>query len=285
MEEYIIKASDGTGLFVRNWLPEGAPKGIITLVHGLGEHGGRYGHVAQIFNENGFVFNSFDVRGHGRSGGIRGHVPSYDALMKDIDTALADISSKYPGIPHILYGHSLGGNQVLNYLLREASKPGKMPRLEGVIATGPALRVVKPPSAIIRLAAKILNVISPSMQMDNGLNADDLSHISSVVEKYRNDELVHPKATPRLYTGLTAAGEWAMEHAAEATIPCLVMHGGEDHITSPAASAQFSETGGKLYTFKQWDGLYHEIHNEESYPEVVDFMIKWIDKVISTKAG
>ncbi len=280
MQEYIIKAADGTGLFACNWLPEGQPCGIITLVHGIGEHSGRYGHIAEIFNKNGFVFNSFDLRGHGKSGGKRGYTPTKDSFMKDIDAILYDISEKYPGLPHFLYGHSMGGSLAINYVLREASKPDKKPVLTGLIATGPWLRLVSPPNGTVRLFANIMNVFNPSMQMDNNVDANQLSHVADIATKYASDELVHHKITPRMFTGVYKAGLWALDNAAAMPIPCLIMHGGADGITSPAASAQFASSAGQHCTFRQWEGLYHEIHNEAIYPEVVDFILKWIEGIM-----
>src|SRR5512142_2733677 len=133
IKEWSWKSSDGLDMYARQWAPSGTVKSSVVLVHGLGEHSARYDHVAAALGEGGVALLGFDLRGHGRSGGLRGHTPSYEALMDDITVFLGQAESRYPGLPRFLYGHSLGGNLVLNYTLR------RKPTLHGVIATGPWL--------------------------------------------------------------------------------------------------------------------------------------------------
>ena len=129
--EWNWKSSDGIEMYSRGWLPAGKPKAAIVLVHGHGEHVGRYEHVGAALTGGGYALLGFDLRGHGRSGGPRGHTPSYEAYMDDIAAFLAQAGERHPGLPRFLYGHSLGGNLVLNYVLR------RRPDLTGVIVTGP----------------------------------------------------------------------------------------------------------------------------------------------------
>src|SRR5512137_2011524 len=136
--EFTQQALDDVQFYFQGWQPETPPKAVVCLVHGLGEHTGRYAHVAAALNDAGYALLGFDLRGHGKSGGPRGHTPTYDALMDDIGRLLAEAGQRYPGQQQFLYGHSLGGNLVLNYALRR--KPG----LAGVIATSPALRPATP---------------------------------------------------------------------------------------------------------------------------------------------
>ena len=136
------QSADGLQLVGRSWEPAGEPRAVVCLVHGLGEHCGRYQHVAAALTEAGFAVLACDQRGHGRSAGKRGVIPSYDALMDDIGLLLEQASQRYPGKPRFLYGHSLGGNEVINYTLR------RKPALAGVVATSPGLRTAfKPPAA------------------------------------------------------------------------------------------------------------------------------------------
>ena len=139
--EFAQQAPDGVQFYFQSWQPETPAKAIACLVHGLGEHSGRYAHVGAALNVAGYALLGFDLRGHGKSGGPRGHTPSYETLMDDIGRLLAEARQRYPGQPQFLYGHSLGGNLVLNYALRR--KPG----LAGVIATSPAIRTATPPPA------------------------------------------------------------------------------------------------------------------------------------------
>ena len=112
------RSKDGLSFYVQGWEPEKKPKAVVALIHGLGEHIGRYKHVGEALNNAGYVLIGFDLRGHGKSGGVRGHVPSYKAVMDDIADFMALVEKRYPGLPHFLYGHSMGGNEVINFCLR-----------------------------------------------------------------------------------------------------------------------------------------------------------------------
>ena len=139
----------------RGWAPQGALKAAIMLVHGHGEHVARYDHVAAALAEKGYAVLGFDLRGHGKSGGPRGHTPSYDALKDDIASFSQQTEQRYAGLPHFLYGHSLSGNLVLNYALR------RKPDLHGVIATGPWLKLAFDPPASQVTLGRLMNGIAP----------------------------------------------------------------------------------------------------------------------------
>ncbi len=268
--EWTWKSSDGVNFYACEWAPSGSPRACILLIHGLGEHIGRYGHVAAALTGAGYALLGFDLRGHGKSGGPRGHAPSYDALMDDITAFIAQVESRHPGLPRFLYGHSLGGNLVLNYPLRRSSD------LHGVIATGPWLRLAfQPPPARVRLA-RVMNVLAPSFSQDNGLHPADLSHDQSVVTAYVQDPLVHRMISARLFVSLYDSGLWALDHAAGFPIPALLMNGAEDHIISALALREFAEKAGQKATVKIWDGLYHEIHNENLQAEVFKVIVDWL---------
>ena len=140
MEELNWKNQEGISLFACHW-PVDKPKAVISMVHGLGEHIGRYDHVARWFNQNQVAVVGHDHQGFGKSGGRRGHVSRLDSVLDDIDLALAEARNRYPDVPQFLYGHSLGGNLILNYTLR------RKPVLTGVIATGPWIRLAFPAPA------------------------------------------------------------------------------------------------------------------------------------------
>ncbi|NLG83807.1 MAG: alpha/beta hydrolase, partial [Firmicutes bacterium] len=246
-------------------------KGWILIVHGLGEHGGRYGHVAEAFNLRGYAAAAFELRGHGRSGGKRGDLPSYEAMMDDIRLVLDGMASSHPGRPGFLYGHSMGGNLVLNFALR------RKPALAGVIASSPWLRLAYEPRPLDLLLARALRRLYPSFTKSNGLPAAYLSHDERVAKDYLDDPLVHDRVSVRLYLAMKEAGEWAVAHAPEFPLPLLLMHGDGDRITSFAASAEFSRRMAREHTFKQWSGFYHEPHNETGRTEVLDFVVDWVE--------
>ena len=269
--EWKWKSRDGLELLARGWKPEN-PKAVVVLVHGLGEHSNRYQHVAQAFNASGYAMQAFDVRGHGDSGGARGHTPAYESLMNDITDFIDDARKRYPGLPVFLYGHSMGGNQAINYSLRSPQV------LKGVIATGPWLRLAFDPPVAKIMVAKILNGIAPSFSLASGLSQEALSRDPEVVRKYATDPLVHDRISVKLYTSLYGNGLWALEHAADLKIPMLLMHGSADKLTSAPASQEFAKKAGSLVTLRIWDGFYHEIHNEPEKAEVIQAMIAWLDQ-------
>jgi len=272
--EFRFKTFDGLQLFAQSWQPETKSRAVVCLVHGMGEHSGRYGHVADRLTKAGHIIFAFDLRGHGRSKGQLGHSPSYEALLNDIDFLLGEAEKHFPQLPRFLYGHSLGGNLVLNYVLRRQS------HLKGVIATDPWLRLAFEPPRFKIILAQITNYIWPSFSQKNGLDTKVLSRDPEVVHAYENDPLVHDHISSRMFIGIYQSGYWALEHASEFSLPLLLMHGGDDKIISVKASHEFANTKTKNCTLKIWDGLYHEIHNEPEKEEVFKFLIDWLDKEV-----
>jgi len=268
------ESNDGINFYSRTWEPDAnaQAKAVVALVHGHGEHIGRYENVARALTNAGYVLAGYDSRGHGKSTGPRGHIPSYDTLMDDIGAFISMLGEKHSGQPVFLYGHSQGGNQVINYALR------RHPKIAGVIATGPWLKLAFEPHPIKVTLGRIMNNIFPSFTQASGLDTNGLSHDAEVVRLYDNDPLGHDKISARLFVGMYEAGLWALDHATELALPLLLMHGGADPITSAEASRQFADKAGSHVTLRIWDGMYHEIHNEFEQAEVFKFMIEWLDK-------
>lgn len=257
--------------YVRGWEPGRKPKAFVALLHGLDEHTGRYAHVGEAFAGAGYAMAGFDLRGHGRSGGPRGHTPNYERLLDDLGDFLVQMRARYRGRPVFLYGHSLGGNLVINYALRRKAD------LKGVIATAPWLRVgYQLPAARVALA-RALNVVAPSFTEKSGLETAALSHDAEVVRAYEQDPLVHDRISVRLFTQMDRSGLWALEHAADFPVPLLLMQGTADRLVSARASREFAERAGKRVTWRAWEGWYHEIHNEPQKARVIQVMIRWMD--------
>jgi alpha-beta hydrolase superfamily lysophospholipase len=273
--EWTWKSSDGLEMYSYGWVPKGKPQATIVLVHGHGEHIGRYAHVGAALTEKGYALLGFDLRGHGKSGGLRGHTPCYDALMDDISAFFVQVDGRYPNQPRFLYGHSLGGNLVLNYALR------RKPDLKGVIATGPWLKLAFNPPAVQVMLGRLMNGIAPGFTQASNLETAALSHDTAVVTAYENDPLVHSKISARLFVSIYESGLWALEHAAEFPLPLLLMHGTADRLTSSEASKEFAEKAGKKVTLRLWDGWYHEIHNEPEKAEVFKVMLDWMNARLS----
>ena len=268
--EFKFKTDDGSILYAREWRPESEVRGVICLIHGLGDHSERYPYLAMALTQEGYTLLSYDQRGHGQSLGQRGDVPSYESLLDDIDSFGRESSRRFPNLPLFLYGHSLGGNLVLNYVLRRKSD------FVGVIATSPWLRLAFEPSWLQVKLALVMNKLWPSFSQSNSLVPSALSHDIAVVEAYRVDPLVHNQISARLFMSAYQAGLWAIENAVLFDKPLLLMHGGDDHITSVAATAQFVKQAPQDCTLKIWPGLYHELHNELEKVEIMSYLINWL---------
>lgn len=268
--EWNWKSFDGLGMFSRGWAPEGKPKAVIVLVHGLGEHCGRYDHVGRMLAENGYALLAFDLRGHGKSGGQRGHTPSVEAFMKDIDEMFVQASTRYPGVPQFIYGHSLGGILVLNYVLR------RKPALAGALVSSPGLRTALEGQKAKVALARLLGSLMPTGGFPSGLDANMISRDPQVVERYKQDPLVHDKITFGMARQLMDAIAWAFEHAGEFSVPLLLMHGTADQIAFDRGSKEFAASVKGDCTLKLWEGLYHEPHNEPEKQEVFQFMLDWL---------
>jgi len=263
---------DGVRLYTRQWLPEAPTRAVVVLVHGLGEHCARYDHVAAFLTGHGIQVSSFDHRGHGRSQGTRGHIPSYDHVNGDLDHFLAEAAQASPGRPVFLYGHSMGGAMVLYYGLT------RQPKIAGVICTSPGIGSENPQSQAKILLGKILYRIAPSMTVPNGLDFNNLSHDRAVVQAYQSDPLNTGQVSARLGLDLLNNGPWIVSQAAHWTLPILLMQGGGDHLVSPAATRKFAAGVAKdLITYKEWDGLFHELHNEPEKDQVFQTIQDWID--------
>jgi alpha-beta hydrolase superfamily lysophospholipase len=266
---------DGIEFFIQGWEPDYKPKALIALVHGLGEHTARYAHVGQALTEAGYALVGFDLRGHGKSGGPRGHTSSLDAYMQDIRRFFQLITTRYPVVSQFLYGHSLGGLLSLAYAIQYGKG------LRGVIVTGPALRSALQEQKVKVAMVRLLGSLLPTVTVQNGLDAATLSRDSQVVEAYRNDPLVHHSTSLGFGKAALSAIDLCFKHAGEFPVPLLIMHGKGDKLNYPRGSEEFANlvraAGGDV-TLKLWDSLYHEIHNEPEKAEVFKFMIEWLDQ-------
>jgi alpha-beta hydrolase superfamily lysophospholipase len=270
---------EGLAFRSRSWEPDDELLGVLILVHGLGEHTGRYEPVGRHLAASGYALAGFDIRGHGLSAGPRGHTPGYDSLLDDISAFVDQVRLRFPHSPGFLYGHSLGGNLVLNFALR------RRPQLQGVIATSPWLRVALAPPRAKLVLAQVLNWVAPGFTQEWGLEAEDLSHDVETADAYDEDPLVHGRISARLFVAASGAGRWALEHAEDFPLPLLLMHGSADQVTSPEASGELASRAGEKVTWRLWDGLFHELHNEVSRQEVLDFVIGWLNGQLGVKPG
>jgi acylglycerol lipase len=269
--DFNIKLSNGQVLRGLIQSPGENLKAVILFVHGIGEHIHRYDHWAELFNNEGIAFAGVDLPGHGRSDGRRGNIKSYALLGEMIDILLSSCKKTFPGIPVFIYGHSLGGGIVLDYLIR------KNPAVKGAIVTSPWLRLAfEPPRGKIILA-NVMKYLMPGLVQPSGLVVNHLSHDENVNEKYKTDSLVHGKISVSLFHGAMTAAKYSLDNASKLKVPTLIIHGSDDLLNSPEGSREFA---GKtdMVELKIWEGGYHELHNESFKAEVFKYILNWISR-------
>lgn len=255
------------------WQPDSPPKGVIVLVHGIGEHIGRYEHVARMFTDNHFAMIGTDLIGHGRSGGQRGHVDRYDDFCDQIDWMISQANRLFPDLPIILYGHSLGGNLVLYHSMKHSIKAA------GVIATSPGLEVTRVPPLKL-LVGKIMYSVWPSFSMTNSLDVTGLSTDQSVIDNYKKDPLVHPNISARLGIDLLDSGQWIRENGSEVKVKLLLVHGEKDRLANVTGTRDFVKNTDGLVTYKEFAGGFHELHNSPEKDQVFHLFLDWIEKEV-----
>jgi acylglycerol lipase len=266
------KTRDGLDIFAQSWEPTILqPKAVVCLAHGQGEHTSRYAHVAEAFGRQGFVLFGADLRGHGRSGGARGHISSIEDFMHDIDELLAQARVRYPGLPIILYGHSLGGTQVLYYGLTHK------PDVKGVIATSSGLHTALDKQYLKLMMIKILGALTPNTSITSDLNPKNISRDEKVIQAYINDPLVHDQITLGFGKLMLGAANWTLAHAGDFSLPLLLLHGKADRLAFPSSSIEFAAPLKGKCTLVLWDDAYHELHNEPEKNEVFKTMMLWMD--------
>ena len=268
---HTLTSADGTALHATWWEPDDGPaKAVVAHVHGLGEHSARHFHVARRLAAAGYAVGQIDLRGHGRSGGVRGNT-SLPGAMDDIDALLADVAVRSPGLPVFLYGHSLGAMLVLNYALRRS------PELAGVVVSSAGLRSPVLEQRVKMTAAKVLGRVLPWVAIPTGLDDSGLSRDPAVLEAYRADPFVHDKASLALGKDGAEGADYALAHAAELHYPLLMIHGADDPIAYARGTEEFAGKVSGDVTVRIYDGLMHELHNEPEQDEILGEVVAWLD--------
>lgn len=276
----VYASLDGIKLSGYLWQPKENPVALINLVHGFGEYSERYDHWAMRFVEKGFVVHSIDNRGHGKSDGRRGHINSFDDFLNDAEVLVKESTKLYPGLPQFIYGHSLGGNIVTNYILKRENN------FKGAVISSPWYRLAFNPSASVLFIARIMNKVYPKLTQNSNMDVKGISHDPDVVEAYIKDPLIHEKISARMFYEIVSAGRKVIENTDKLNLPVFIQHGTGDNITSHKASKEFYEkakTQKKDIEFKEWPGLYHELHNEVDKDEIFEMIYQWLDKKLIAK--
>ena len=269
-KSFFLEAFDGRKMFFKQWTSADAARASLVLIHGMGEHSGRYAHFASYFTARGVNVYAVDLFGHGRTEGPKGHTRSMDDYLWQVDFLVGMI--KQLNLPLFIYGHSMGGGVVLNYLFK------RNPRVAGVIVSAPA---IEPGFEISRgklMVGKMGRKFFPGITRRNGLDVYGLSRDVNVINAYQADPLVHDIISAEVGIGVLEWGKWLAHLERDAlAVSLLLMHGDKDILTRPDATERFAAKfrSGDV-TFKAWKGFFHELHNEPGKEEVLSYVLEWI---------
>ena len=264
-----LTSRDGTRLAFRAW-PLDSARLTFAVVHGLGEHAGRYSDFAKAMAERGFGTFALDLRGHGNSAGQRGHVDSWTEWVEDISSFLAVVEREAGG-EVVPLGHSFGGAALLSAVVA-----GSVPNARRFIVSSPALRTkVAVPGWKVTLG-NVSSRVVPRLALSNEVDAGTLSRIPEVVEAYRNDPLVHPKISSRLYTEWRRATDDVMARAHLIKLPFLILAGTDDRLIDPAGSEELHRRTPATSELHLLPGRYHEPFNDIGREEVFDVIARWL---------
>lgn len=270
-----ISRPGGHHLALRDWpLPAGERRATALLVHGLGEHGGRYPALAGQLNGWGLAVRCHDHFGHGQSSGVRGALPADDRLLADLAAAVDDTRARLsPGEPLVLFGHSMGGLVAATFVAR-ALRP-----VDALVLSSPALAIFTNPLQKLLLAT--LPRWLPNLRVGNGLDPRHLSHDAAVVAAYRSDPLCHDRISTRLAHFIATTGADTLAHAPRWSTPTLLLWGSDDRLVDPAGCRAFAASAPPaLVSAREFPGLYHELFNEADPAPVFAALHQWLDTAI-----
>jgi len=266
----------GVDLYRQEWLPDVRPRAAVVLVHGVGEHSGRYGRLVGPLTEAGYAVYAYDHRGHGRSSGPRVHIDRWEQYRADLATHLAFVAEQTPGCPTVLYGHSMGSLVVLDYLL------DRREGLAGAVISGAALEPAGVGSPALIAIARVLSRIAPHFSMSLGIDPGSLTRDPEALAAYSADELIEPKATMRWGTESLDTVERIKQGMGTIDLPILVVHGGADPLNLPSgARALYDALPNPDKTLHVYPDVHHEPHNDLDHEQLAADVAEWLRHIES----
>jgi alpha-beta hydrolase superfamily lysophospholipase len=271
---HTFQSSDRLNIHTESWLPDGEPKAIVLIVHGYGEHIGRYAHVAERLVQHGYAVYGLDHRGHGKSEGLRAHFDHFDQPVNDLKQYFDQIKAQHPGQKIFLWAHSMGSLIGLAFALRYQDQ------LAGMVLSGTAVNGDETQPAPLIAVGKLLSNVIPKVALIPALPAAALSHDAAIVTGYDSDPLNYRGAwRVRMGSLLIEAGRQLRARASELRLPLLILHGGDDQLVPKSGSEYMYERAGSSdKTLKIYPGLYHEVHNELEKETVLADAVNWLDQ-------
>jgi alpha-beta hydrolase superfamily lysophospholipase len=245
----------------------------VCIVHGLGEHGGRYVRLAPHIARQGYHVSAIDLQGHGQSPGKRGTIVSYDSLLDEVRFGLRWARQNYADLPCYLFGHSMGGNLVANYALRRSELP------DAAIVSSPMFLSSREPKGLMNTVARIAMRIAPNLTLAAGTETKQLMDDPQEQQILDNDPLFHRRVSLRLGAALIDSGKWAIANAHSLSIPMLVSHGLRDRITLPEGSQQFASRAGERCRLKLLEEHLHESFRDQRRHEVIQLYVDFLNSL------
>ena len=279
-QEGTFAGLNNAAIYYQYWLPEATPRAIMLLVHGAGEHSGRYGYFVEHLTAQGYIVAALDHPGHGRSAGMRGYIDRFTDYLETLQRFHRQVSVEFSGLPQFLVGHSMGGLISSHYLLQCQDD------FVGCVLSGPALMTDLKPSVVQMAIARTLSILLPKAGALQ-LNPEGISRDVEEVRRYRDDTLIYKgKVSARLLVELFDAMERIQAQAAKIRLPLLLLHGGDDSMASPESSRFLNlHASSTDKTLNIYPGLFHEIFNEPERQLVFTDIVRWCDSLLIRKEG
>lgn len=277
-----VQLPSGQRRYVHQWSPHEQLRGQVMVIHGLGEHGGRYIRLAPYLAKSGFRVAAWDLPGHGRSPGKRGAIKSYQALLEEIHFSLSWLSAKAPQLPTVLFGHSMGGNLAVNYALRgKDDRLWRMP--DAIIASSPMFISPKEPKGLMNIVARTAAKTLPHLAISAGTETRQLTDDPAEQQLLDNDPFFHRRLTLRMGAALIDSGRWAIENANRLELPMLLTHGLKDRITLPEGSQQFAERAGPLCRLHLLEDHLHESFRDQRRHQVIELYVDFLESLTGSQ--
>jgi alpha-beta hydrolase superfamily lysophospholipase len=272
-KEGILPAWDGLELYWQSWEPQEEPRGVVCLMHGFGEHSARYHHLATFLVRAGYAVIAIDARGHGRSGGRRAHVQSFEEFPRDLDRVVAEAEKRWPGQHLVVFAHSNGGLIALHHALMS---PG---RVKAYAITSPFLGFKVEVPFLKALAGNVMSSVWPTLALPTELDPAVLTKNEEIVRSYADDPLVLDIATARWFTETKEAQRQLLQNASQVRAPFLFLVAGADELADPAASEEvFHRLGAPEREFEIFPDLLHEVMNESQWEQLSRRVLAWFER-------
>lgn len=260
----------------RLWVGDQDPLAVIIVVHGLGDHGGRYQTLARHLADQRWPVFVFDLPGHGNSPGKRGRIKSFDDLLAEITSARRTVSKRFPQVPQLLLGHSMGGTLVINHVLRRKSVSDGLQQPLGIILCAPMLLPPNPPPRPHIFAAWLTGRLLPWICINRPVDLQSLTGNPEQAALIRADPLRHSRITVYLATQLLSQGRWALDHARQIDLPTLIMYGEDDDLIDTSACQNLAIRIGSSATLMCWPEMRHEVFHDAHSEQAMESLAEWL---------